>query len=182
LLAQLLCAILLGLPNPVSPQETAPPIDTVLDEQAASDQDAQVSQQEIDRLADDIAADIAENRQLTQQINRLRIYNSNLAELVADQTQQKESLIQQIAEFGSIEQGTVPLLTEMIATLRRFIELDMPFLQRERSERIARLAVTGLTILQNSFCGVVAGRTGHTAARMCAGPAQVQADHRRPVL
>ena len=122
-----------------SGQEVATPVDEALEIQADSDAEAQQSQQEIDQLADETATNIAENRRLTQQINRLKIYNANLSTLVADQESQKQSLQQEIDGFGAIEQGVVPLMTEMIATLRRFIELDMPFLQNERFDRLARL-------------------------------------------
>lgn len=140
-LGRLLPALLLSLSvtGIVWGQESSTPVDEALEVQATSDSEAQQSQQEVDELADEITASIAENRRLTQRINRLRIYNQNLSTLVADQESQKQSLQQEIDGFGAIEQGVVPLMTEMIATLRRFVDLDMPFLQKERFDRLARL-------------------------------------------
>jgi hypothetical protein len=135
----LICAglsVFLGL---AQAQEAAPAIDPALEEQAASGQQSQQSQQQVDQLDDETGSDIAENRQAARQMNRRRIYNSNLEALVADQEREKLSLEQQIDEFGNVERGVVPLMFEMISTLRKFIELDMPFLQKERSDRLVRL-------------------------------------------
>lgn len=129
-------SVLLGL---AQAQEPAPAIDPALEEQAASGQQSQQSQQQVDQLDDETGSDIAENRQAARQLNRRRIYNSNLEALVADQEREKLSLEQQIDEFGNVERGVVPLMFEMIATLRKFIDLDMPFLQKERSDRLVRL-------------------------------------------
>jgi len=120
-------------------QESGQTIDPAVAEQAASDQQSRQSQLEVDQLDDETGSDIAANRQAARQLNRRRIYNSNLEELVTDQEREKLSLQQQIDEFGSVERGVVPLMFDMIATLRKFIELDMPFLQKERSDRLERL-------------------------------------------
>lgn len=138
-LRRMACVVLLALPSLAMAQQATTPVDNALQEQAASDSESQQSQQTVEQLADMIAADIALDRQLTQRINQLKIYNNNLDELVADQEREKQSLIEQIDEFGSVEQGVVPLMVEMIATLRRFVELDMPFLQNERADRLVRI-------------------------------------------
>lgn len=135
----LVISAVLVLSGKAPAQQVPTPVDDALQQQAESDLQSQQSQEQIDRLADEIAADVAEDRRLTQQINQLRIYNSNLATLVADQEQEKQSLHTQINEFGAVEQGIVPLMAELISTLRRFVELDMPFLQKERSHRLLRL-------------------------------------------
>jgi len=134
-----ICAALAMLVSIAAAQEPAPTIDPAVEEQAASGQESQQSQQQIDQLDDETGTDIVENRQAARNLNRRRIYNRNLDELVADQEREKQSLQQQIDEFGNVERGVVPLMFDMIATLRKFIELDMPFLQRERSDRLARL-------------------------------------------
>ena len=135
----IICAMLTVLLGIAQGQEPAPAIDPALEEQAASGQQSQQSQLEVDQLDDEAGSDIAQNRQATRQLNRRRIYNSNLEALVADQEREKQSLQQQIDEFGSVEQGVVPLMFEFIGTLRKFVELDMPFLQKERSDRLVRL-------------------------------------------
>lgn len=135
----IICTMLTALLRIAQAQEPAPAIDSALEEQAASGQQSQQSQLAVDQLDDETGSDIAQNRQAARQLNRRKIYNSNLEALVADQEREKLSLQQQIDEFGSVEQGVVPLMFEMIRTLRKLIELDMPFLQKERSDRLARL-------------------------------------------
>lgn len=114
-------------------------VDAVVEEQSVTNDAAQQSQDLIDSLDESISDDIAVTRVARQQTDRLLIYNDNLATLVADQDREIASIERQIAEFGDVEQNVVPFMLEMIDTLARFIELDMPFLQRERADRIARL-------------------------------------------
>jgi len=118
-------------------QESA--IDEAIGVQSATSDGSQQSQVVIDSLDDRIASDIAENRYARQQLGRLLVYNNNLEALVADQDREIAALERQIVDFGNVERDVVPFMIEMIAALGRFIELDMPFLQRERSDRLARL-------------------------------------------
>lgn len=114
-------------------------VDAVVEQQSATTENSRSSQALIDQLEETTADDIAETRIARQQVDRLLIYNDNLESLVADQDREIASIEQQIAEFGDVERNVVPFMLEMIDTLARFIELDMPFLQLERTDRIARL-------------------------------------------
>lgn len=135
-----LCIFMMGsMSSPWAQDAEDADIDAVLEQQSSANEDSQQSQDLIDSLDDEISADIARNRAARQQINRLLIYNSNLETLVGDQDSEIASIEGQIADFGSVEQDVVPLMFEMIATLKQFIDLDMPFLQRERTDRIGRL-------------------------------------------
>ena len=126
-----------GLSGNVCAQETD--VDTVVEQQSVSTDDSQESQSLINELEDSIVEDITATRVARQQVDRLLIYNDNLETLIADQEREIASLRRQIDEFGDIEQNVVPLMLEMIETLKRFVQLDMPFLQRERGDRIRRL-------------------------------------------
>lgn len=130
-------ALLLSAPGHA--QEPPLSIDEVIDEQSEANELSRQSQAAINALDDDIVVDIAATREARQELNRLLIYNNNLETLVADQQVEVDSLQRQIDEFGGIEQDVVPLMFEMIDTLDNVIELDMPFLQKERSDRIVRL-------------------------------------------
>ena len=133
-------ALLLSLSTgPGSAQEQTPNVDEVIDEQSEATDSAQQSQAVVNALDDDIITDIAATREARQALNRLLIYNNNLETLIADQQAEVDSLQRQIDEFGGVEQDVVPLMFDMIDTLDNIIELDMPFLQKERGDRIARL-------------------------------------------
>ncbi|MEJ2603554.1 MAG: DUF3450 domain-containing protein [Gammaproteobacteria bacterium] len=111
----------------------------VLEEQSGVNRSSQRSQVRISQLADQTSELLGDYRVTTQQLDRVRIYNDNLQTLVEDQEEEKASITRQLEEFGDVEQGIVPLMLEMIADLRAFIELDMPFQLRERMDRVARL-------------------------------------------
>jgi len=114
-------------------------LDATIDEQARIDTAAQKSQNTVDRLANEGNEYFAEYRVALQQLDRLRIYNNNLEQLVASQEREKTSIASQLDDFSNVEQGIVPLMYEMIDALATFIELDMPFSQRERADRVLRL-------------------------------------------
>lgn len=120
-------------------QDSGQAIDPALEEQASADQDAQRSQRTINDLDDEISLSTAENRLATQELGRLKIYNANLASIVADQEREKAALQRQIDEFGDVERDVVPFLFELLDALETFVAHDLPFLQSERNERLARL-------------------------------------------
>lgn len=130
---------LAATPGFLAAQEDESPVDPALEQQSSSIDDSQESQELINTLDDQIGEDIARTRFVRQELNRLRIYNGNLEQLVADQEREKQIVERQISEFSGVERDVVPFMFEMIAALERFIRLDMPFLQKERADRVTRL-------------------------------------------
>lgn len=110
-----------------------------IDAQADVDSRSQQSQLRIAQLDEEAGEYFGEFRVALQQVERLRIYNSNLERLVADQEEEKASISTQLENFGEMEQDIVPLMYDMIAALRSFIGLDLPFSQLERRSRVERL-------------------------------------------
>lgn len=114
-------------------------LDATVQQQAQSDSDAVRSQLRISQLADETTELLGEYRLALQQLDRVRVYNDNLAALVADQDAEAADIRQQLDDFTNTEQGIVPLMFNMINALEQFIELDMPFQRRERVDRVRRL-------------------------------------------
>lgn len=114
-------------------------LNATLTAQAQTDAQAKKTQQTVTRLADEKNEYFADYRVVVQQLDQLKVYNRNLEQLVRDQQREKESLESQLENFGNIEEGIVPLMYELVAALKTFVELDMPFLQNERSNRIERI-------------------------------------------
>lgn len=114
-------------------------LDATVQEQAQSDSDAVRSQLRISQLADETTELLGEYRLALQQLDRVRIYNDNLAALVADQQAEAADMRQQLDDFTNTEQGIVPLMFNMISALEQFIDLDMPFQRGERVDRVRRL-------------------------------------------
>jgi len=137
------CAVVVGAIAFCMPlarsQESQAVLDETVQTQVRSDGDAARSQLRISQLADQTTELLGEYRLALQQLDRVRIYNDNLAALVADQEAEKASIRQQLEDFVIVEQGIVPLMFSMIDALEQFIALDMPFQTRERVDRVRRL-------------------------------------------
>jgi len=108
-------------------------------EQAETDTDAQRSQLRVAQLSDEGSEYFGDYRVTLQQLERLKIYNDNLERLVRNQIREKTSIRRQLEDFTDVEQGVVPLMYELIASVKSFVRLDMPFSHKERSDRIQRL-------------------------------------------
>jgi len=131
--------ICLMLTAPGQAQEPQALLAATVDEQAQSDAAAVRSQIRISQLADETSELLGEYRLTVQQLDRVRVYNDNLAALVADQEAEKISVREQLEEFVIVEQGIVPLMFTMIDALEQFIALDLPFQLSERVGRVRRL-------------------------------------------
>ena len=80
-----------------------------------------------------------EYRAVLKQTDALRIYNRQITGLVESQDREMASFQRQIDDIELVAREIVPLMLEMISSLQAFVELDVPFLQEERSARIASL-------------------------------------------
>lgn len=80
-----------------------------------------------------------EYRAVVRETESLRIYNDNLESVVADQVREQESIDRQLAGLEDTNRGVVPLMFEMIDTLGRIVEADIPFRLEERRARVQRL-------------------------------------------
>ena len=116
-------------------------LDKSFSEQSSIAANAQQSQLRVAQLDEQTSEYFGDFRVTLQQLERLRIYNHNLENLVADQEQEKSSIARQLNDFGDMEQGIVPLMYDMIAALKKYVELDAPFSQLERQNRIDRLEI-----------------------------------------
>ncbi|MGH8225123.1 MAG: DUF3450 domain-containing protein [Gammaproteobacteria bacterium] len=75
-------------------------------------------------------------KQQTDQLNR---YNANLQGLINNQQASIASLNDQLGHLTEVEHGIVPLMEQMIAGLKNFIQLDVPFHRDARMESANKL-------------------------------------------
>ncbi|HET6630418.1 MAG TPA: DUF3450 domain-containing protein [Woeseiaceae bacterium] len=75
------------------------------------------------------------------EVDRYSQYNAHLEQLLASQQRDIESLTQQIAGLENTAQQVQPLVQRMFTTLEEFVANDLPFLPKERSDRIDKLRV-----------------------------------------
>jgi hypothetical protein len=87
-------------------------------------------------MAQDPAAEYAAILKTT---SGLQVYNSLVERQIQAQQQELEELRAAINEVPDLERQIPPLLVRMVQGLADFIELDLPFLPEERSERLAEL-------------------------------------------
>jgi TolA-binding protein len=105
----------------------------------ASNRDSAKSQVKIDNTAQKTQSMLEQHRMTNRRLETLKSYNGQLQRLISSQEEEKASLLRQIEEVEVTQREVVPLMLRMVDTLARFVELDTPFLPRERTERVARL-------------------------------------------
>ena len=94
------------------------------------------SQKKIDQYSDESDRLAAEYRSALQQIDSLRVYNRQISGLIASQLAEMASLRDQVDNVELVGRQVTPLMFEMIDALGSFVELDVPFLLDERTQRV----------------------------------------------
>ncbi len=111
-------------------------LDEVLDERAETTQNGRRSQVTIDGLSEQTRSLLDEYKQVMKIVDGLIVYNQQQERLVNSQNQELGELDESIDNVTVIERQMGPLIERMIMNLEKFIELDIPFLMNERTERI----------------------------------------------
>jgi hypothetical protein len=125
---------------PVRP--AAPPVeklDTVTREKAEADRSAQASQKRIDALDDETQKLLADYRKAISDTESYTAYAAQLGRQIESQEQELAEIDRQLAEVETTARSITPLQQKMLATLRQFVELDVPFLAAERTARVKTL-------------------------------------------
>ena len=126
---------LTGLPT----QAFAVSINEVMQEGEARADAGATAQQQINSVADQTEKIINDYRTVTKVVDGLRVYNALLQTQLDNQEAEMQALNDSIANVALIERQIVPLMIRMVEALDEFVQLDTPFLKKERSERIERL-------------------------------------------
>lgn len=99
------------------------------------------SQERVSALAEQTQDLLSEFRAVVRETEALRAYNDNLERVVVDQRDEIRSIQRQLEGLEDTNRGVVPLMLEMIGTLDRIVEADIPFRIDERRARVQRLRV-----------------------------------------
>lgn len=127
--------ILTGFAGPSIAQQ----LEDVLERQSESLQTSIDVQNRINALDDETRAMLNEYRQTMSQITDLDAYNEQLERLVATQRVELADFERQFQEIEVTKRRILPLIVRMIEVLADFVAIDIPFLENERSLRIAEL-------------------------------------------
>jgi hypothetical protein len=111
----------------------------VLDTRAGGNQAASASQKRIDEIADQTDELLAKYRTTWKQIESTDAYNRQMQDLLAAQQAELGSLGSQLERAQSVGRSVTPLMLRMIEALDQFVQLDVPFLEKERKERVEGL-------------------------------------------
>ena len=127
--------ILITLPMMV-PAET---LSQVLNGQTERTLLAQESQQRIDKVVEQTRKMEDTYRAALKEIDGLKIYNQLLELQIENQARVKVDLEQSILVASQINRNIVPVLVGMIDALDQFVQMDVPFLMEERTNRVNSL-------------------------------------------
>ncbi len=106
--------------------------------EAINDQ-AKSSQARIDALSEETHKLLNEYRTVLKEIEGLRVYNRQVSKQISSQDREMTQLEESISKVTVIERQITPLMLRMIDGLEQFVNLDLPFLMNERTDRIERL-------------------------------------------
>ena len=123
----------------LSTQAFAVSINEVMQEGEARADAGETAQQQINSVADQTEKIINDYRTVTKVVDGLRVYNALLQTQLDNQEAEMQALNDSIANVALIERQIVPLMIRMVDALDEFVQLDTPFLEKERAERIERL-------------------------------------------
>ncbi|MGC1509077.1 DUF3450 domain-containing protein [Ketobacter sp.] len=132
-------AILLSASFLFSTTSIAASVDQVVGENNKANVAAKQSQSKIDSISQQTDKLFNEYKVVSKEFDGLRVYNTQLEKQIANQLKEMESINSSIDQVTVIERQIVPLMLRMIDGLKQFVELDVPFLQEERDERISNL-------------------------------------------
>ena len=115
------------------------PVDAVINAQAAADRSAVQMQAQIDQAADRTQEKVQRYRTTLTQVENLRGYNKQLEQQVQGQRTTIEDLSRQLADIETTQQQAMPLMQKMIDNLEALVKADVPFLKKERTDRVENL-------------------------------------------
>jgi len=99
----------------------------------------QLAQQSVDQTLEQIQAMEKDYQDELHLLDGLNMYNAMLKRQLDDQQLQINKFKTSINNATLIERQIMPLLVRMVDALESFIDIDMPFLHQERTQRVADL-------------------------------------------
>jgi hypothetical protein len=123
----------------LSTQTFAAGINEVMQEGENRADAGETAQTQIDSVSDQTEKIVNDYRSVTKVVDGLRVYNALLQTQLNNQESEMQALSDSISNVALIERQIIPLMTRMVDALDNFIQLDTPFLKKERTDRIARL-------------------------------------------
>jgi hypothetical protein len=97
------------------------------------------SQRRIDVISDATETLFSKYSNALKQTDSIRVYNSQMRELIASQDAELASLQSQLDRIEVVGRSVMPLMSKMVDAYESLVGLDLPFLLDERKERVVSL-------------------------------------------
>ena len=114
-------------------------LQNIINTEQAANRTLVQAQEQIDTVSDQTDDLVAEYRQVIVENEQLRTYNNQVRALVQQQQADLTLLDEQIGNITLVKRQIMPLIQDMLDSLRLFVEQDLPFRQEQRLQRIASL-------------------------------------------
>ncbi len=111
-------------------------VERVLQAEGRNIRIAQESQERIDKVVQDTRNLVDQYKAVTKEIDGLQVYNQLLERQIQGQEGEISDITNSIDQVTVIERQILPLMVRMIEGLEQFVQLDVPFLVKERSQRV----------------------------------------------
>lgn len=135
----LMLGVLIGLNSQVFAQDA---VDAIIEEGSQRNEAAKASQRRIDTTSNETGKVVSEYKRELKVIDGLKVYNALLQRQLDDQLANIAQLKRSISEVAIIERQITPLMLRMVTSLEEFVKRDVPFLLKERNNRVTRLKET----------------------------------------
>lgn len=101
-----------------------------------------LTQEQIVKLDEQTRVLLADYQSTSKEYDSLKLYNDQVQKIINSQIEEIENILIKIDELDQTNQRIVPYMLRMIDGLENFIQLDIPFLMDERTDRLNNLKVT----------------------------------------
>jgi hypothetical protein len=114
-------------------------LDSILAVGESKNNAARNSQVKIDRLADETRDLLSDYKTVIKQVDGLKVYNARLQRQIDNQLVSLATIDENIDNSTVIARQMTPLVIRMLDGLEQFVELDVPFEEKERLKRVQGL-------------------------------------------
>ena len=101
-----------------------------------------LTQEQIVKLDEQTRVLLADYQSTSKEYDSLKLYNDQVQKIINSQIEEIENILIKIDELDQTNQRIVPFMLRMIDGLENFIQLDIPFLMDERTDRLNNLKIT----------------------------------------
>ncbi len=114
-------------------------LDKLFDERLVANDESAAVQRRIEATSDATDELLAKYRTALKQTDAIRVYNSQMRDLIASQEDELASLQSQLDQVEVVGRNVMPLMSKMVDAYESLVGLDLPFLIDERNKRVMEL-------------------------------------------